>query len=757
MRSSGDELVTSDTSTLSALLEHVPDLLQGFAAFDNTELIPAIDAVLARLGSIVQVDRTYLFRVRRCPEGARFLDNDHEWCAPGITPQIDQLQGLPIEMAAAWLPQLEAGSSHYIPRVSELPRNRPDREALLAQGIQSLLVTPLIGAGDLIGFIGFDAVAAERCWSTDERLLLGVVANAVCSALLRQDALRELSDRERRYRILAEQASDVTVILTADGRLREVSPSVTALMGWEPAMAIGEHWRDQVHPDDHAHLQDALHHSELTPATPVQVGDHRIRHADGSWRWFAATATDLRSEPTIRGTLIVSHDINARKRTEDILAHQALHDPLTGLPNRALLLDRLSQTLERTRRHDGTVAVVFLDLDHFKLFNDSFGHARGDELLRACAGRLQGAVREADTIARFGGDEFVVILDGTDRAEDAWVAAHRIMDALQAPITIAGAAHEVTASAGFVLATDDSTAEDLLRDADTAMYQAKRSGREQVSGLDPALRTRLLEDADLLRDLRGAAERNELTVEYQPIFTLHDDACIGYEALVRWDHPTLGRIVPDRFIPLAEEHGLIGAIGDEVLSQGLAQLVAWDARYPGHEQRTMAINLSVHQLHDQHLVERVAAQLALHGVAAERLTFELTESTLMAEPEASKRVLDELRLPGCRIAIDDFGTGYSSLSYLRELPVTTLKVDRSFVRWLGQDERDARVVTVVLSLAAEFGLTTVAEGIETGSQRDVLESLGCSIGQGYLLSRPSSPALLEGQTFMPMARSSSRT
>lgn len=757
MRRTAQGAVQEDTSTLSTLLEHVPDLLQGFAAFENTELPAAIDAVLARLGTLVDADRTYLFRVWHAPDGSRFVDNDHEWCAPGITPQIEHLQGLPIEMAAAWLPQLEARQPVYIPRVSDLPETRPDRDVLLEQGIRSLLVTPLLSAGELVGFIGYDAVREERAWSPNQRLLLGVVADAVCSALLRQRALRELSHSERRFRIFARLSTDLGLVLDDAGGLLEVSASARPLLGWDPAAMLGTPWREHVHPEDHDHLEDALLHSSLRPGVAVETDDHRVRHDDGTWRWFSATVTDLREEPTVGGVAVVARDIDARKRTEAQLAHQALHDPLTGLPNRALLLDRLTQALERSRRHDGTVAVVFLDLDHFKLFNDSQGHARGDALLRACAARLRAAVRDADTVARFGGDEFVVVLDGTDRAEDAWVAAQRILEALREPIAVAGTHHRVTASAGFVLATPDSSAQDLLRDADTAMSQAKRSGREQVRGLDPALRSRLLEEADLVRDLRGVEHREELAVEYQPIFNLGAGACVGYEALVRWDHLTRGRITPDRFIPLAEEHGMITGIGDAVLAASLSQLARWDGHFPGHQRRSMAVNLSVHQLHDPDLVERVRELLAVYDVVAKRLTFELTESALMAEPEASSRVLTALRELGCRIAIDDFGTGYSSLAYLRQLPVTTLKVDRSFIQWLGQDERDERVVTVVLTLAREFGLRTIAEGIETDEQRRLLERLGCVYGQGYLLARPAPPDALEAQTFMPMALSSSRT
>ncbi len=749
--------VSSDSSTLDVLLEHVPSLLRGFSAFDNAALAQAIDDVLARLGRIVEVDRTYLFRVWRDADGARFVDNDHEWCAPGIEPQIDELQALPVDDIEPLLVPLEAGEAVYIPRVADLPADRPDRAGLLAQDIRSLLVTPMIGAGELVGFIGFDAVRSERQWSEGERLLLGVVADAVCSALLRQVALQTLSERERRFRLLAEHSSDLGVVVGSDGRLLDVSPSATALMGWEPVALAGTELLAQVHPEDRAHLSAALQQAAAAPQVPVQVADHRYRHGDGAWRWFSATAIDLRQEAAFGGTVLVAHDIDDRKLAEHALAHQALHDPLTGLPNRGLLLDRLEQALERARRHGGTVAVVFLDLDRFKLVNDSLGHARGDEVLQACAARLSGTVRDTDTVARFGGDEFVVVLEGATGPSEAWKAAERVMTVLQDPITTGGGEHRLTASAGCVLAEGDEDARELLRDADAAMYQAKAGGRDQLRGLDQQLRDDLLDEAALVHDLRGAVDRDELTVEYQPILDLSLDRCVGYEALARWEHPQRGRIGPDRFIPLAEEHGLMAGIAQQVQRHSLRQLAAWDRRDPAHVQRTMAVNLSATQLYGGGLVEQVRRLLSTSPVRADRVVFELTESTLMAEPDVSRRVLSELRGLGCGIAIDDFGTGHSSLAYLRELPVTMLKIDRSFVQRLGEGGRDERVVHVVLTLAREFGLRTVAEGIETTHQLRVLESLGCRYGQGFLLGRAASPEVLEAQTFMPMALSSSRT
>ncbi len=747
-----------DGGALPDLLEHLPVLLEGFAAFDNTELHTAIGDVLARLGQVAGVDRTYLFRTRVLADGTEVVDNTHEWCAPGIEPHLDELQALPIGVIEHWLEPFRAGREVYLPRVAALSEDRPEREILTAQGIRSLLAMPLIAAGALVGFVGFDAVHAERGFSAGERLLLRAVTDAIGSAQLRQQALEELSTRERRYRLLARHSADLVVTLDpVDGRFREVSPSAARLLGWDPKQLAATDPGEHLHPEDLTPLNAAMAAAQAGSGGEVRLPDYRLRHRDGSWRWLQATAIDLRHEPSVGGLVIIGHDITERKTAEARLAYQALHDPLTGLANRALLLDRIGNALERAQRHEGTVAVVFLDLDRFKVINDSLGHARGDDLLRAYAQRLAAALRGGDTVARFGGDEFVVVLDEVADAAEAWATTQRLLAALEVPFELGGEQHRVTTSAGVVLADEHSEPHVLLKDADTAMYQAKAGGRQRIVSLDAAQRVQLVEEAELARQLPGITQREELEIEYQPIFSLGDGGCVGYEALARWEHPTLGRVAPGRFIPLAEEHGSIAMIGRAVLARALEQLAAWDRDVVGHDQRFMTVNLSVRQLVHDRLVLEVREAIAAAGVAPSRLHLELTESTLMAEPGASRRVLGELRELGVRIAIDDFGTGYSSLASLRELPVDTLKIDRSFVTGLGSDPRHARVIAVILGLAREFGLRSVAEGIETELQHRELTRLGCQAGQGFGLARPAPPAVLEAQTFMPIARNSSRT
>ncbi len=731
-------------------------MLQSFASFDNEHLDAGLEQVVARLGQLAGVDRAYAFEVADTAQG-RVLVNTHEWCADGIEPQRERLQAVPLTTVGPWLPSFEAHDTVYIPRVADLPPSRPDRAELEAQDVQSLVATPLMAHGEFLGFIGFDAVRSERTWTRGELVLLEVVSDAVCGALLRRRAHEDLAASERRFRLLARYSSDLVVTIGADGRFLDISPSAASLLGWSLEEARTSLPVDHVHPHDWQGAARLIGEATVPAGTPIELPDFRLRHQDGSWRWLQATAIDLTHEPAVGGLVIIGHDITERKKAEAALSFQAVHDPLTGLANRTLLLDRLQHALERTDRSDRAVALLFLDLDRFKVVNDALGHTAGDDLLRAYAARLRELVRGGDTVGRFGGDEFVVVLEDVVNEQQAHQVAQRLLADLEAPFKVQGRDHRVTASAGLVVAAPGARAEVLMRDADAAMYQAKARGRQRIVTLDEDVRRSLIEQADLTRELEGLAERDELAVEYQPVVELATGRCVGYEALARWHHPDRGRIAPSRFIPLAEEHGFIVAIGREVLHRAVAQLLDWDERFPGHGERWMAVNLSVNQLLDPELVSDVAALLEDTGLEPSRLELELTESTLMQEPEASLRALKLLRDLGVGIAIDDFGTGYSSLAYLRALPVTTLKVDRSFVSDLAHDARGSRVVAVVLHLAAEFGLRTVAEGIETSAQQLELERIGCRLGQGYRLALPAPAHVLEAQTFMPIARSSSRT
>jgi diguanylate cyclase (GGDEF)-like protein/PAS domain S-box-containing protein len=436
-----------------------------------------------------------------------------------------------------------------------------------------------------------------------------------------------------------------------------------------------------------------------------------------------------------------------RRRAEERLAHQALHDELTGLPNRGLLLDRLRHALARAGRDGSTVCVLFLDLDDFKLVNDTLGHAVGDELLVAVAARLRTALRDSDTVgrldaemvARFGGDEFVILCEGLDHEGDAVCIAERLGRELARPIVLADRELVVTASLGLALSAGErSTPDALVRDADAAMYRAKERGRGLYEIFDEATRSRVLARLGMETELRRALERDELRLFYQPIVTLQNGAIPGVEALVRWQHPDRGLIGPADFIPFAEQSTLIHSIGRWVLDEACRQAARWSRERPGLPAIAVSVNLSSRQLADRHLVTAIAATLDETGVDPGLLTLEITESLLVQDMTSAVETLEALKALGVRLSLDDFGTGYSSLSYLTALPLDVLKLDRSFVSQLGTDA-DPAIVAAVCEMAVALGMTVVAEGVELPAQLAILRELGCRFAQGYLFARPLPP------------------
>ena len=425
------------------------------------------------------------------------------------------------------------------------------------------------------------------------------------------------------------------------------------------------------------------------------------------------------------------------ERANDKLVQAALHDPLTQLPNRSLLQDRIEQTIEKARRRGHSLAVMFCDLDGFKSVNDAYGHQLGDRLLVAVSGRIARLLRPQDTLARLGGDEFVVVL-AIDEPEDAVVVAGRIIAAVSEPYLIDAAELQVSASLGIALYPEDATNErELMAHADAAMYHTKQSGRNGYTFYTPSMQVSANLQLRLLQDLRRAIERGELLLHYQPKFKASGAPAVGAEALLRWQHPELGLLGPDIFIPIAERSGLIIPIGEWVLDQACAQLRQWHDG--GHAHWTMAVNLSALQFAATGLPDMVRATLRRHGLPAERLTLEITETTAMKDVDSSLQILNALTTLGVRISIDDFGTGYSSLLYLKRMPATELKIDRAFVRELEESTEDAAIVASIVALGRSLQLQVVAEGVETAGQRDYLSELGCDQLQGYHLGRPMPP------------------
>jgi diguanylate cyclase (GGDEF)-like protein len=426
-----------------------------------------------------------------------------------------------------------------------------------------------------------------------------------------------------------------------------------------------------------------------------------------------------------------------RKRAEVALAHQALHDPLTELPNRVLFLDRLEQALARAQRSSVNVAVLFLDLDRFKVVNDSLGHEAGDRLLVDVANRLRGVVRPGDTVARFGGDEFTILCDVRGE-RDAVLIAERVAAAVEAPFTLDDNEAFLTTSLGIALTTGrvDARAEALIRDADAAMYRAKERGKSRYELFDSAMRASAVDRLEIENALHRALDRGEFRVFYQPVVDLRTGEPVGVESLVRWQHPERGLVGPDEFIALTEETGLIVPLGAWVLREACRQWKVWEES--GTPAPRIAVNLSTRQLGQPDLVEVVADVLEETGMDPAQLSLEITESTVLEDTESALGTLEALKRQGVRISLDDFGTGYSSLALLKRLPVDELKVDRSFVMGLGRDPKDSPIVSTVVGLADALGLAAIAEGVETAAQAEELRRIGCRFAQGFYFARPQS-------------------
>jgi diguanylate cyclase (GGDEF)-like protein/PAS domain S-box-containing protein len=532
---------------------------------------------------------------------------------------------------------------------------------------------------------------------------------------------------ERRFATLTERSPIPTLLSEQGMRLAHVNDAFCGLVGLRADQLLGTGWLRTLHPED---LDGVLQQAAVVLDGGTGEVQARLVRDDGTHRTTVFRFAHLFTPGIGSGFVGTIEDITERLAFETRLAHQAHHDPLTGLPNRTLLADHVTGRFTPA----GTgLACIFLDLDNFKVVNDSLGHAAGDELLVEVAARLRTAVRPDDLVARFGGDEFVVVCNAVDEA-DAVALAERIGDTLLQPVHIGGLDHRLQASIGVTVQTEEHTsAEELIRDCDIAMYQAKAGGGGRITVLDHLARVQARDKLRLVADLRGAIEHREITLLYQPIFSTVDGTPVAVESLARWDHAERGAINPATFVPLAEENGLVSALGLLVLDETCRQLAEWDRELGDGAPARANVNVSALQL-DGNLRRHVEAALQRHGLAPSRLSVEITESALVKEPASARAVLLELRDLGVELAIDDFGTGYSSLAYLRHLPVTCLKVDRSFVAELA--EGHSEITTAVIALARSLNLHTVAEGVETAEQAAELARLGATYMQGFSLAEP---------------------
>jgi PAS domain S-box-containing protein len=570
---------------------------------------------------------------------------------------------------------------------------------------------------------------------------------------------RQMAKREQLFQLITENAADMIAVVDKQGHRIYNSPAYEKMLGYGREELAATSSIEQVHPDDRGRVIEASEKAHRTGRG--ERLEYRILHKDGTWRVLESTSSPIPGmNGAINGLVIVNRDITERKQAEALLEHHAFHDGLTGLPNRALFLDRLQRAIAVSRRHNNfKFAVLFIDIDEFKMFNDSLGHSAGDELLMQIAQRLAACLRCVDTVsrtrlgtvedtkgddtlARPGGDEFVVLAENLRDPSDAIRLAERIQDRLSIPFGVKNHEVVVGASVGVAFSGASTQAIDLLRDAEIAMYRAKRSGKARCEVFDSAMQADAVKRLDLETDLRRGLELDEFRVHYQPLVSLQQGRIVGFEALSRWQRPQ-GMVMPGEFILLADELGLTLTINRRLLRESCEQLRRWDALRSIRTPLSISANITAKQFGQPDLAERIGEIIQQTGIDPKCVDLEITENIAMADADRSVVVLSQLKALGVRLSIDDFGTGYSSLSRLQRFPVDALKIDRSFISRMNHDNETHEIVRVIIMLAHNLGLEVVAEGIEHQSQVETLKHLGCELGQGYLFSKPADAASIE--------------
>jgi diguanylate cyclase (GGDEF)-like protein/PAS domain S-box-containing protein len=682
----------------------VAEALRRAATMDTSANIQVIDEVLAYHEQYLQaIDHMFAAVDANDTAAATAIDEIE------IDPRFDKMQSLVVAIAD----RHQADAADHLATLSTIQT-------------RVLIATPVVSSLGVLLAIFF--------WR-----LLRAYQRGAEEGLTREASSVRTS--ERRFRGLVQNASDLILICTTPGTITYQSPAAEATWGYREAQLLDEPIVALVHPDDQPawrSLWEQMHHAAPDGADGIgRTIELRLRDSGGTWRHAEVVITNLLHDAAVHGLVVTVRDVTERKAFEQQLTQQAFYDALTGLPNRVLFRDRLEQALVRAGRRKDAVGLLFLDLDNFKLINDSLGHQVGDKLLVEAAARLRACVRNQDTVARLGGDEFVVVLELLAGEEDALPAAKAIEHQFSRPFRLDD--HEVIVTASIGIAVSNSGqehADNLLRNADVAMYRAKSDGRARYVVFDPSMHTDSLARLELENDLRRALQHDELRVHYQPIITIETGKITEVEALVRWQHPTRGLVLPNEFIPIAETTGLIIPLGLWVLEEACRQAAAWHGQFPTQPPLILSVNLSPRQFQQPSIVADVARALEESGFPANCLKLEITEGVIMRDVEATIRTLWELKGLGLQIAVDDFGTGYSSLSYLKRLPLDVLKIDRSFVSGIGHNPEDTAIVHAIMAMAKSLNFKVTGEGIETAEQLALLDQWGCDSGQGYLFSKP---------------------
>ena len=554
----------------------------------------------------------------------------------------------------------------------------------------------------------------------------------------RVEAEEERNKASAWFHSLVQNAPDAIMVVDADGLITYVSPSFERVMGYPASEMVGEAWLGGVHSDHRQTCSEQFDEIVNLPGGQLADLTTQVRHRDGNWRWISAKATNLLHDGLVDGVILNFRDITDQKNLEEDLERHRLHDRLTGLPNRILLTDRIEHALRRSRRSGLPLGVILIDLDNFKSVNDGFGQSLGDMVLGRIAERLSSAVRDSDTLGRLDGDEFAILCDEIDEETSVTKVADRVAKVLEPAFEVMGTEVFLTASIGAVTTVDpDSRPDDLIGRADAAVRLAKERGRNRVEFYDETLSSSIQARLRLAAGLRNAMQNDELSLNYQPVIDLATGRVNGFEALARWTHPEWGAVSPVDFIPAAEDSGLIVELDCWVLDHACRQLAEWQQRYS--RSLEMAVNVSARHLTGNALIETVAAVLQEYRLDPSLLCLELTETALVSDHHRAAELLQSFRDLGVGLAVDDFGTGYASLSYLSLLPVTHVKIDRSFTSGLGERSNDTAIVAATHSLAQNLDLKVVAEGVETPDQMQRLQEMGSDYLQGYYFSRPLTP------------------
>jgi len=560
----------------------------------------------------------------------------------------------------------------------------------------------------------------------------------------RVEALERAHTSEQRLAALVDHADVVVTIIRTDGRFLYASAPATRVLGYEPHELVSTHsLTELVHPEGRDTLADVITRCARNPGSLHRLNTRVVQRDSGTMCEVDMTLTNLFDEPNVNGIVVNIQDVSERVQLVDALRHQALHDPLTGLPNRALLLDRIEVSLARARRTHTPTALCFLDLDRFKVANDSLGHAAGDRILVEVAARLRSVVRDTDTVARLGGDEFVVLADDLPSQESATALAQRLLGAVEQPVVLPQVTITPTVSIGVVVSDGHALPADLVRDADAAMYQAKDDGRARLRVFDETIAKRAHARMRDETELRHAIEHSDLSLDYQPIVALVEGVEPGYEALLRWNHPERGRLPAAQFIDVAEDAGLLTALTGQILDQACRDAARW------HRGARTWVNLAPVQLGDERLESLLCDAMHAAGIGPESIGVEVTEGAIIGETSSVARGIETIAQLGIPIGLDDFGTGYSSLSHLHRFPVAVVKIDKSFVEPI--DRRSDEIISAIVAMAHALGLTVIAEGVETEEAFVRVVELGCDAAQGFLLGRPAPVEMLHANAKQPRA------